>query len=69
MTAWTHPRVEHWDDEREIGNSLIVTLRRGWRFSSDPFIPVHVEGYDTVKAAQAGVRSALPCKCERCLEA
>jgi hypothetical protein len=24
-----------WDDERDIGNSLIVTLNDGWRFEED----------------------------------
>ena len=36
------PRIEHWDDERKIGNSLIVTLRNGWAF--DPREREHGDG-------------------------
>lgn len=31
----SHPLVEHWDDERSIGNGIIVTLRPGNYFYDD----------------------------------
>lgn len=30
-----HPLVEHWDDERSIGNGIIVTLKPGYHFYDD----------------------------------
>lgn len=66
MSTWAHPRVEHWDDERAMGNSLLVSLRAGWRFATDPAVPAHVEGFDTVKEAQRAVRAAVPCQCAEC---
>ena len=45
------PRVELVDDERDIGNGILVTLRQGWTFTA---------GEDTVTQAMAGVRSAQP---------
>jgi hypothetical protein len=58
-----HKKVEHWDDERPIGNSLIVTLARGWRFEERG---EHVRGFDTQREAMAGVRGATKCDCEKC---
>lgn len=46
------PHVMHVDDEREIGNSIIVTLKDGWFFSNDP--GCGVQGFDTVSAAKLG---------------
>jgi hypothetical protein len=66
MSAWTHKRVQFWDDERGIGNSLIVTLHSGWKFPTDPMNPSHVEGFDTVKEAKQAVRASLPCNCADC---
>jgi hypothetical protein len=57
-------KVEHWDDERHIGNSLIVTLKDGWRFTFDG---EHVRGFDTVKEANCDVRRAVPCRCKQCV--
>jgi hypothetical protein len=61
-------KVETWDDERGIGNSLIVGLKRGWKWDTDPMVPTHVEGFDTVRAAKAAVRRVLPCACSECSE-
>jgi len=58
-----HVRIEHWDDERSIGNSLIVTLKKGWRFEE---LSEHVRGFDTVKEAMEEVRNSKPCFCELC---
>ena len=56
----------HVDDERSEGNGIIVTLRYGFRFSSDPLAPVHVEGFDTPAEARAGIRAAILCTCADC---
>lgn len=58
--------VEHWDDERSIGNSLIVSLKAGRRFTTDPRDCTHVEGFDTVKDATRALRATLPCICSQC---
>lgn len=58
-----HSRIETVDDERSIGNSLIVTLKRGWRFED---MGEHVRGFDTKKEAMQEVRGAKPCTCEEC---
>jgi len=62
-----HSRIEEWDDEREIGNSLIVSLKPGWAFN--PSEREHVRGFDTVADAMRGVRESKPCTCEECLNA
>jgi hypothetical protein len=59
-------KVEHWDDERNIGNSILVTLKPGWRWGGDPQSPTHVEGFDTPKEAKAELRSVMPCACKEC---
>ncbi len=50
------PHVSHVDDERELGNSIIVTLRDGYYFSADP--GCGVRGFDSIKEAEQGTRSA-----------
>lgn len=52
------PHVAHVDDERGIGNSIIVTLRDAWCFNADP--GCGVMGFDTVADAKVGTtRSAV----------
>jgi hypothetical protein len=51
-----HSRVEIVDDERSIGNSIIITLKQGWTF--EPGIDNRVGGADTMKDALALVRGA-----------
>lgn len=51
-------RVETVDDEREIGNGVIVTLRQGWTF--DPLADNRVAGADTVTEARALLTTAQP---------
>lgn len=46
------------DDERDIGNGLIVTLRKGWSF--DPFSDNRVAGEDTAADLKRLVDSARP---------
>lgn len=64
-----HSRVEFWDDERRIGNSLIVTLKPGFAFfpADDESVAEHVRGFDRVRDAEAAVRRSQPCRCGRCL--
>lgn len=58
-----HKKVMFWDDERSIGNSLIVTLNKGWRFEERG---EHVRGFDTVREAKQEVRGSQPCDCSDC---
>lgn len=44
--------VMHVDDERNIGNSIIVTLESGWFFTNEP--DCVVQGFDTVSEAKKG---------------
>ena len=44
--------VAHIDDERNQGNSIIVTLARGWDFEDEQ--GCGVRGFDTVAEAKAG---------------
>ena len=44
--------VEHWDDERALGNGIIITLAKGFYFSDD----CGVRGFDTPKQARAEIK-------------
>ncbi len=48
----TLDHIMHVDDEREMGNSIIVTLAEGWFFADDP--DCDVQGFDTVTDARRG---------------
>jgi hypothetical protein len=61
-----HKNIMHWDDERALGNSLIVSLIHGKQFSADIGTGEHVRGFDTVKEAMSEVRSAVDCDCNDC---
>lgn len=50
-TKQSAPLVEHWDDERDIGNGIIVTLVHGAYFYDD----CGVMGFDTPKQANAAI--------------
>jgi hypothetical protein len=52
------PRVEIVDDEREMGDGVIVTLRQGWSF--DQLADNRVRGEDTPSQALKAVRYAHP---------
>jgi len=41
-----NPRVEIVDDERSMGNGIIITLKQGWSF--DPMQDNRVAGADTI---------------------
>lgn len=60
------PRIAHWDDERDCDNSLIVSLKPGWRF---PTAECHTQGFDNVRGAVEGLRETEPCGCEECHKA
>lgn len=49
------PFIEHVDDERNIGNGIIVTLKEGYSFVADP--GCGVRGFDTMTEAFNGTRS------------
>ena len=53
-----HERVELVDDERGLGNGIIVTMKEGW--TMDPIQDNRVFGADTIKEALETVRMARP---------
>jgi hypothetical protein len=54
--------VAHIDDERDIGNGIIVTLEKGWEFNADK--GCGVRGFDTVAEVKAGTnRSSVTQEC------
>jgi nitrogen fixation protein len=57
-------RIMFWDDERNIGNALIITLKDGWRFTHGDV--QHVCGVDTVQEGLAALRGTEACDCEGC---
>ena len=60
-----HSKIEHWDDERDIGNGIIVTLHYGW--SVEYNCHDGVVGFDTVKEAEHAVRKqTYQCNCKEC---
>jgi hypothetical protein len=46
------PWIAHVDDERDLDHGIIVTLKDGWFFKSDPRCGTY--GFDTVAEAKAG---------------
>lgn len=58
--------VQHWDDERNLGHGIIVTLHYGWSFAANEH--QGVQGFDTVTDARDGVKkeNLFQCKCENC---
>ncbi len=63
-----HKNILHWDDERSLGNSLIVALVPGKQFNADVGTGEHTRGFDTVNEAMSEVRSAVDCSCDDCKE-
>jgi hypothetical protein len=51
-------KVEYIDDERNIGNGIIITLKYGFRW--EEFDNATVRGFDTVTEARDAVRDAIP---------
>jgi predicted ATP-grasp superfamily ATP-dependent carboligase len=56
-------KIMHWDDEREAGNSLIITLASGWCLDDKG---THVFGVSTVAEAKQDLQRVMPCDCARC---
>ena len=50
----TRPWVAHVDDERGIGNSIIVMLKDNYVFAAEP--DCGVRGFDTLSEAEQGTR-------------
>ena len=48
--------IAHIDDERKLGNSIIVTLAKGWHFADD--LGCGVRGFDTVAETKAGTNKS-----------
>jgi hypothetical protein len=48
-------RIAHIDDEREIGNSIIVTLQKHYTFADEP--GCGVRGFDTLKELKEGIKA------------
>jgi len=46
------PWIETIDDERNLGNSIIVTLAKGWCFSNER--GCGVQGFDTISELKSG---------------
>lgn len=59
-----HDRIMFWDDERDIGNSLLITLNDGWRFTHGD--AMHVIGVDNVQGALTALRGTVACDCDGC---
>lgn len=52
----SRPWIAHIDDERAIGNSIIVTLAAGYDFADDP--GSGVKGFDSVTETRSGTRKS-----------
>lgn len=50
-----HARVEHVDDERSLGNGVLITLRQGWAW--DPMQDNRVRGFNTASDALRAVQA------------
>lgn len=60
--------IEHFDDERDNGNGVIVTLRWGWSYYASEHSGV--QGFDTVgEARNESTRANIyPCACPLCIK-
>ncbi len=50
------PWINYIDDERDIGNSIIVTLQNDWFFADEQ--TCGVKGFDTVGELKSGTKSS-----------
>lgn len=66
MPRELNSKILFYDDERNIGNYIIVTLRYGWRFDTSGR-PEHVQGFYTKREASKAVRNAVACTCNDCI--
>lgn len=56
--------VEHWDDERNCDNGIIITVKSGYHWIDDHGL--HVKGFDTVTEARKALRDIERCRCKLC---
>lgn len=59
-------KILFWDDERDIGNSIIVTLNYGWHYAAGD-IGEHVRGFDSISEAKKAVNESVKCTCDECV--
>lgn len=59
-------RIWFWDDERNIGNSLIVTLKDGWCCGYEKGL--HTIADDTVKGILGQLQDTIKCDCDDCMK-
>ena len=50
------PWIAHIDDERKLGNSIVVTLNKDWYFVLE--FRGGVRGFDTVQEVEEGTRKS-----------
>lgn len=55
-------RIAYWDDFRNGGDGLIVTLKSGWRFA----VECHTKSFNTVSETVVALRESE--QCEGCVE-
>lgn len=61
---YRNPKIQFWNDEREAGNGLVVTLHHGFTFDEGSHLMV--KQFDTIMAAVEAVRDAVGCTCADC---
>lgn len=60
--------VDAIDDERSLEHCIFVYYKPGWKSSTDPMVPMHMDCTDTWTEALEHAKSALPCSCNDCKE-
>lgn len=58
-------KADHIDDERTIGNGVIVTLKTHFKFSGDDH-GLHVKGFDNMREVNTALKYAHYCPCKKC---
>ena len=68
MRLINRDKIQYLDDERSIGNGIILTLKPGWQFDIEPFdnAGCHVAGGENMKELNEYLKNIKPCKCVRC---
>jgi len=52
----SRPWIQHIDDERNLDNGIIVTLRNGWEFNDDP--TCGTRGFDNMTEVKSGTKKS-----------
>lgn len=59
-------KIRYYDDERTIGNTIIIDLKPGWRWTLGDV--EHVQGFDRVADILRMLSMfTAPCDCQECL--